>query len=481
VFPSLKKRGSLELTQSDAKMNKSLEAALSIALNSGRSKDSFWLSRLLLERKVYKRHIFEAYINQLSNVGLKKEHVDFLAIVAQELPNDFFLHNVTAGLYGSLNMRDLSQQFATKAAAIKPLSPSRILSKSNMNVLVLQTISSGGYRYIPKSNRFLMPGINELYTFFDPHIKCHRLLVDSLDGVFKALGALPPIDIVFNSISDPDMTAALLKASVVCKYLNKPVINEPSKVIELARSTLHIKCINSEGVMAAKAIYLPPEQTDESHIRTAMSKYDIKLPAIIRAAGFQGGQHMVLACDIKQDTNHLYRGNGLYIIEFIDVSFKHLHDQEGIFYPKYRAMFVGNKLIPVHLFVSDQYEVHRKTSYGMLDKFPWINDMEEDYIMNPAAHFPCGKWEQLEKKIASFGLEFVGVDFALSSRPGDGHKIMIFECNPSMRNRLTYLPEGNRVQKNGMKQLWRPIIVFALNPASLLGSSSLQNYKICVE
>lgn len=156
---------------------------------------------------------------------------------------------------------------------------------------------------------------------------------------------------------------------------------------------------------------------------------------------------VLLGSDIEELGEELYRGNGLYVIEFIDVSFQDRRAENCFFYPKYRAFFVNGQLFPIHLFVSNQYQVHKKTSDPVHARHPWLLDMETEFILDPEQHLPERLWSELKATVSSFGLDYVGVDFAVSTRPEDLGRLVLFECNPAMRNGIAFFPEGDRVQR----------------------------------
>jgi hypothetical protein len=319
-------------------------------------------------------------------------------------------------------------------------------------------MASGDYRYSIRTKRFHMPGISDLYILLDPDIACHRLLVDSIDSALRVINEFTYYDLVFNAISDPDMKKPLRNASIICEHFDKPIINPPDKILKLNRFSLHKELFKKGKVIAAKSIYLEPDKASTVEIIDCLDENRLTPPVIIRAAGFQGGQQMRLMedMDIEKYTKDLYLGNGLYIIEFIDVSFLDERALDIPLYPKYRAMYVNGELIPIHLFISNQYEVHLKTSRPLLEKYPWFHDIEKSYLNDPDSHFTKGQWQHLHNVLHSLGLDYVGVDFAPSSRPDDQGKLVIFECNPSMLNWLTTLPEGDRVQ-----QKWKEVTLAA--------------------
>ena len=422
-------------------------------------RDAFHLSLAQLECSPGSGGMLAGFIGNAYEAGCLDECVEFLVDLAGKRPDDAELLNYTAGLLGEMGRKGQSRAFAKMAAACKPFFPSKV-KNAKVQVLALQCIATADYKYSPRGGRFFLPGMANLCTLLDPDIAVHRLLVDDPAAALAAVKWLPKCDIVFNAISDPDYEEALRNAATLCDSLELPVFNHPRRVRAMNRVALPaILRGKSDMLMAAGTVYLPPERAENSDIAAAMQSNRLGFPVIVRAPGFQGGRQMALVRDENDEPGReLYRGNGLYIIEFVDVSFQDRRAEECFFYPKYRAFFVNRRLFPMHLFVSDQFEVHRRTSVLVHARHPWLKEREADFLRNPERHLPAGRWSALEKAMASVGLDYFGVDFAVSARPEDGGKLVLFECNPAMRNGIAFFPEGDPIQRQ-----WRSVTLAAHN------------------
>ncbi len=447
--------------QSDA--NRKIDAALVRAvqiLHKNRCfVDAFYLGRIQLERGSQSGGELPGFIRNAHEAGLLSECAEFLVALANERPDDVDLLNYTAGLLGEMGQRRQSRDFARMAAARKPFFPSSA-KNAKLRVLALQCIATADYRYSPLAGRFFLPGITSLHTILDPGIAVHRLLVDDLPAALKAAKNLPKCDIVFNAISDPDYEDSLQNAATLCDALELPVFNHPHRVRGTNRTSLPTALQGkSDTLMAAKSVYLPPDRAKNSDILLAIENSHLEFPVILRAPGFQGGHQMALVGgygEIEERGGDLYRGNGVYILEFVDVSFQDSRAAGHLFYPKYRAFFVDGQLFPIHFFASDQYEVHKKTSDPVRVRHPWLSDMETDFLQAPDRHLPKGLWDELKAAMSSFGMDYFGVDFAAATRPKDCGKLVLFECNAVMANRIALLPEGSLMQRQ-----WREVTLAA--------------------
>lgn len=410
--------------------------------------DAFYLGRRQLERGATSEEMLRGLIRDACEAGLLDECGEFLVRLAGEHPNDATLLNFTAGLLGEMGRKQESRALAKAVAARRPFFPAEV-KNAKLHVLSLQCIATVDYKYSPLGGRFYLPGLTNLPTLLDPRIAVHRLLVDDLPAALAVVESLPKCDVVFNTISDPDYEEPLRNAAKLCEALGLPVFNPPRRVRAMNRVSLPTAaCEKSDGIMAARSLFLPPGGTDNRDIALAMHENHFQFPVIIRAPGFQGGRHMQrIRHTVDELKDDLYRGDGLYVIEFVDVSFRDQRAGSCVLYPKYRAFFASGQLFPIHLFVSDQYEVHKKTSAPLRARHPWLAEMEEEFVRDPARHLPEGLWKALKTAAAGFGLDYFGMDFAVSKRPGDGGKLVLFECNAAMSNRLVLLPEGGPVQR----------------------------------
>lgn len=435
------------------KIDAAFTRAIHLLQKDRRFVDAFYLGRIQLERNSKSEGKLPFFIKNAYESGLLNECAEFLVALADKHPGDADLLNYTAGLLGEMGQRQQSRLFARMAAACKPFFPSAV-KNAKLHLLALQCIATADYRYSPLAGRFSLPGLTNLSSILDPGIAVHRLLVDDLPAALEAVKCLPKCDIVFNMISDPDYEESLQNAAALCDVSGLPVFNHPCHVREMNRASLPaIVHGKSDRLIAAKSVFLPPGRTKNSDIASAMQNNHLGFPIIVRAPGFQGGRQMTLiGGDIEELGEEVYRGDGLYIIEFIDVSFQDRRAEGCFFYPKYRAFFTNGQLFPIHLFVSNQYEVHRKTSDTVHARHPWLLDMEAEFLDNPGQHLPEGLWDELKSAMSSFGLDYFGVDFAVSTRSEDFGKLVLFECNAVMRNPIALLPEGDRVQRQ-----WRDV------------------------
>ncbi len=368
-----------------------------------------------------------------------------------------------AGIYGLMNYEEHNRYWGQKAASARPLTTREARSNTRLKLLVLRTEGSGAYRYRPATDSFrVTEGHNNLAGLLDKeHITVQSLCVDALKDKPGLASTLPKVDLVYNSITDPDRCEEALKnADKLCRQLNVPVINHPEQVMQCTREGNWERLNDAPGIIMPKSICLGEISGNISDtIRNAAREHGLKAPVIMRAGGYQGGKHMHLIEDLDNLNVTLQKPAVVYLIQYHDVSY---HDERapGVrFYPKYRAFLVAGKLYPAHLYVAaDYFNVHRKVSDPLFQKHPWLTEKKRDYIENPVNHFESGMWASLESALRKLDIDYLGVDYAPATRDESQGKFVIFETNPAMRNRLTEVIESDPV-----KQAWARITYAAHN------------------
>jgi hypothetical protein len=145
-------------------------------------------------------------------------------------------------------------------------------------------------------------------------------------------------------------------------------------------------------------------------------------PLLVRAPGFHTGHHFAhvetpaqLAAAIKD-----FPSDDVWLIERLDA-----RDGEGMF-RKYRAMFVGSTLYPLHLALARDWKVHYFTAD--MAASPDNRRKDEEFLTDMSATIGPNAMAGLERIRATLELDYGGVDFAVSPQ-GD---ILFFEANATM-------------------------------------------------
>lgn len=249
-----------------------------------------------------------------------------------------------------------------------------------------------------------------------------RTLID--DTVFAATALyaeghdaarpLPPHAVIFNAIGDADLCGdALAKAAEVAARSAAPVINAPSVVAGTTRVGTAARLAGVSGLVVPEIRALR---------RAELADVGLSFPRLLRAPGFHTGQHFVRverAADLAAAIADL-PGDELLAIEPLDA-----RGADGRF-RKYRVMFVGGALFPLHLAVSADWKVHyfsaamAESAEARAEEARFLADMPG--VLGPTAMAALAGVAQ------RLGLDYGGVDFGLSA----SGETLLFEANAGM-------------------------------------------------
>lgn len=223
---------------------------------------------------------------------------------------------------------------------------------------------------------------------------------------------LPPHDLVFNAIGDADLCHdALIIAERIVARSGTPVIDHPSAVLKTKRAA-----------NAARVGELPDVRAPRMALRRKSELDGLSFPLLLRAPGFHTGQHFVKldrAQDVAAALTEL-PGDEVLAIEYLDARGSDGKSR------KYRVMFIGGALYPLHLAISSDWKVHYFTADMGLDEDHrreeqcFLDDMEQALGAKAMA--------ALTRIAAHLGLDYGGIDFAV----GQDGALIFFEANTTM-------------------------------------------------
>jgi len=227
---------------------------------------------------------------------------------------------------------------------------------------------------------------------------------------FNPADALPPHAVVVNAIGDADLCgSALAGAELIAARTAAPVINAPARVRTTGREAIARRLAAVPGVIAPRIVPLS---------RAA----ELGFPLLLRAPGYHTGQHFVRVetqAALETAAAAMPRGAPM-AIEYLDA-----RGPDGMA-RKYRVMFIGGRLYPLHLAVSADWKVHYFTA-GM-DGRPAFRAEERHFLNDMPRALGERAMMALERIEAALGLDYAGIDFALAP---DG-SVLLFEANATM-------------------------------------------------
>jgi len=240
---------------------------------------------------------------------------------------------------------------------------------------------------------------------------------------FDHKAALPPHDLIFNSIGDADLCGDGLDAALaLLKRTGRPVINHPAQVRNTGRMNNVERLRGLPNVVVPRMLRLPRRVLAGEDAAAAVAGNGFAFPFLVRAPGFHTGQHFVRVETLGELTAAVagFPGDDVWLIEQLDA-----RNADGRFC-KFRVMIVDRQLYPLHLAISRNWKVHyftsdmaQSASYRRKEAV-FLDDMGEAVGARGVA--------ALERVSAVLGLDYGGIDFAVSAA-GD---VLLFEANATM-------------------------------------------------
>jgi Flp pilus assembly protein TadD len=254
------------------------------------------------------------------------------------------------------------------------------------------------------------------HPFFDSRVV--RLYTLVAEG-YQPWLQLPPHHAIFNGIGDVDRSLVPLRvAREIVARSGAPAINAPDAVLDSGRASVTERLARIPGVIAPRTLALPRGAVTVDEL----TKRGFTFPLLLRSPGHHTGNHFAWvqappALDAVRDT---LPGMELLVIEYLDG-----RGADGN-YRKYRVLFIGGKLYPLHLAISARWKVHY-FSADMADR-PDHRAEEALFLGDMEAALGAGAVAALEQIAATLGLDYGGIDFG---RDAAGN-ILLYEANATM-------------------------------------------------
>jgi tetratricopeptide (TPR) repeat protein len=247
-----------------------------------------------------------------------------------------------------------------------------------------------------------------------------RYAIDYADEAEDA--HLPPYDIVFNGIGDPDvatpLAARLARFAARCE---RPILNPPDAIERTHRHKTGAILEHVPDVIVPRCLRIDARPAKVEELAHQIAQAGLSFPLLTRPLATHGGERLELHASLESLWLALINLDApAYLTAWHD-----FRSTDGYF-RKYRIIYVDQKPHPYHLAISSQWMVHY-FSADMVDA-PWKLDEERRFLAEP--------FEVLGKRasdaITSIGrhlaLDYGGIDFALTAEG----KVLVFEANATM-------------------------------------------------
>ncbi len=225
------------------------------------------------------------------------------------------------------------------------------------------------------------------------------------------------VDIIFNSVSDPDSASAgFADLTRLVDSVDKPVLNRPDRIQATRRNWMRELLGPIEGCVVPWTLRCAAGDVGAAADFARAAGY----PVLVRPVGSHGGDGLV-KIDTEIDLQAVLSAYGdSYVTKFHDAK-----SDDG-WYRKYRLIIVDGAILPYHLAVNDHWLVHyfraptSEMSAFRDEEVLFLDEPEQ--TMGPVAYAALLRIAQTVK------LDFFGIDCAVDA----SGRLLVFECNATM-------------------------------------------------
>ena len=236
--------------------------------------------------------------------------------------------------------------------------------------------------------------------------------------------ALPPHDLVFNSIGDADICGEGLEAAcALVAQTRRPVVNHPARVLQTGRAANVDRLRGLPDIIVPRIRRISRRALAGALVADAVAANGFSFPLLARAPGFHTGKHFVRAGTAEELAAAVAElpGDDVWLIEQLDA-----RDGDGMF-RKIRVMMIDRKIYPLHLAIArDNWKVH----YFRADMAHSQDNRRKDREFLDDMPRVIGRRAvaTLERVAATLDLDYGGIDFAVNT----AGEILLFEANATM-------------------------------------------------
>jgi tetratricopeptide (TPR) repeat protein len=227
--------------------------------------------------------------------------------------------------------------------------------------------------------------------------------------------ALPPYDLVFNTIADaPDAAAPLAAAAHFIAGQDRPALNAPHLVELTARDRIAALFADSARVAVARTVRTT---------RSRATQDRLPFPFLIRPLDSHAGNDLAKIDD--DDALAAYFAATSQADEFFLSAFIDYRNSDGYF-RKYRIVFVAGEPYPVHLAISPRWMIHYYNA--PMAENAWMRDEEHAFMRDMDAVFGGVAADGLREIARALPLDYFGIDCSIAP---DG-RVLLFEASTAM-------------------------------------------------
>jgi glutathione synthase/RimK-type ligase-like ATP-grasp enzyme len=294
-------------------------------------------------------------------------------------------------------------------------------------------------RITQAGSRIVVTGSSDLTKLLVPPEPHHRLHVTRNYFRQGRQADLTGYKVLLNLITEPEAHAkTLANLKKVLRGVPGRVINKPEAVLRSTRDQVARLLTGIPRLIVPKTARL--NGSKPAVAAAAIEKAGVTPPVILRQVGTHSGKIVGLFNAVEEAVAALTPGDHV-ATQFVDFA-----SADGL-YRKYRAFFIGERIVLRHMLVSDHWNVHAKDRARFMAEHPQAVT-EERALLESAVPFQPGVREVLEAVRERMPLDFFGMDYGVT-RDGE---VVLFEANATM----SFFPFSTDPQFEYLKRCFAP-------------------------
>jgi hypothetical protein len=233
---------------------------------------------------------------------------------------------------------------------------------------------------------------------------------------------LDPYHCLLNCVTDADSNPkTIANIRKLLKGYRGRVINRPEAVEQSTRERVAAALDGIENLVVPSTLRLG--RRGGPLLKRLEARGQLKLPAIVRAAGTHGGEIVGLCRDFAEVERAVAGAPGDSIVtEYVDY-----RSADGIF-RKFRIFVIGDRLVFRHVVFADQWSAHARDRVAFLERHPAMVAEWRQWCEGELALLGEPVVATLHRIRERLPLDFFGIDFGLLP---DG-RVLLFEANATM-------------------------------------------------
>ena len=233
---------------------------------------------------------------------------------------------------------------------------------------------------------------------------------------------LPPYDLVFNAIGEPDVALPLMqRIAQLTQRCGRPVLNAPEGIARTPRHRMAELLAGLDDVVVPPCMRIEAAPSDTQTLAAQLAAHGITLPVLMRPLATHGGEGLTLHTEPETLLASIEQLNApCYVTQYHDFLNEDGH------YRKYRIVFIDREPFAYHLAISSHWLVHYVSAD--MPAWPWKLDEEKRFLEDTRSALG----DRAMNAIAAIGrrldLDYGGIDFSVLP---DG-RVLVFEVNATM-------------------------------------------------